>query len=104
MSLLLVALGTMAFTRLTLRELPAIDPPTSKSGLLSERPEMKALACARSSSCDANSSSVLKYWSLLLGASDRRCKSFFDRDFRFEMSFLWIVSFTALSSGSVPDL
>ncbi len=27
MSLLLVALGTMAFTRLTLRELPAIDPP-----------------------------------------------------------------------------
>ncbi|MCX7555719.1 efflux RND transporter permease subunit [Xanthomonadaceae bacterium JHOS43] len=27
MSLLLIALGTMAFTRLTLRELPAIDPP-----------------------------------------------------------------------------
>ncbi|MFX5393177.1 efflux RND transporter permease subunit, partial [Acinetobacter baumannii] len=27
MSLLLIVLGFMAFTRLTLRELPAIDPP-----------------------------------------------------------------------------
>ena len=27
MSLLLVVLGVMSFTRLTLRELPAIDPP-----------------------------------------------------------------------------
>ena len=27
MSLLLIAMGVMAFTRLTLRELPAIDPP-----------------------------------------------------------------------------
>jgi len=27
MSLLLVVLGFMSFTRLTLRELPAIDPP-----------------------------------------------------------------------------
>ncbi|MBP6749487.1 MAG: efflux RND transporter permease subunit, partial [Xanthomonadaceae bacterium] len=27
LSLLLIVLGTMAYTRLTLRELPAIDPP-----------------------------------------------------------------------------
>ena len=59
MSLLLVVLGIMAFTRLTLRELPAIDPPivsvdvsypgASASVIARSGPERQSRSCMSAS-------------------------------------------------------